>query len=162
VGITTGSQANTVQFNITIRNGTIQGMGGGGTFLQGDSHLVEYTHVRSDGSGGFVGIGGIRIEQSQDLGSSIVQHSTVQRNAGIGISVSSGAARYNVADVNRFDGIFVFSGSASYNVVTRNTRGINLGVSASAFGNTAVDNFAGNLTGANLGQNHCTGTGGPC
>jgi hypothetical protein len=156
VGITTPS----VQFNITIRNGTIQGMGSGGILLTGDSHLVEYMHVRSNGGG----TAGIRITASVDAGSSIVQHSTVQRNAGLGIDVSRGAVRYNVVDVNLSSGIGVSVGSASYNVVTRNLAGINLGSAAGAFGNVAHDNPSGNLIGggANLGQNLCTGTGGSC
>lgn len=156
VGITTRS----VAFNITIRNGTIQGMGGGGIILTGDSHLIEYMHVRSNGGGR----AGILIQASTDDGSSIVQHSTVQRNGGLGINVSRGAVRYNVVDVNLSSGIAVSVGSVSYNVVTRNLAGINLGSGAGALGNTARDNPSGNLIGggANLGQNLCTGAGGGC
>jgi hypothetical protein len=36
--------------NITIRNGTIQGMGSSGIEITGDSMLVEYMHLRSNGS----------------------------------------------------------------------------------------------------------------
>src|SRR3981189_2305164 len=41
-----------VYFNITIRNGTIQGMGHDGILLFGDSYLVEYLHTRSNSFAG--------------------------------------------------------------------------------------------------------------
>ena len=74
VGIDTSGSA--PRFNITVRNGTIQGMGDRGIRLIGDSHLVEYMHLRSNGSDG------IAISSSLDLGASIVRHNTVQRNGG--------------------------------------------------------------------------------
>lgn len=146
------------QFNVTVRNGSIQGMGSDGVRLIGDNLLVEYLHVRSNGSFG------IRIFQSADAGSSIVQHCTVQRNAGLGIDVSRGAVRYNTVDVNLSSGIGLSVGSASYNVVTRNLAGLNLGFGAGAFGNVMRDNPSGNFVGGgvNLGQNLCTGSGGAC
>jgi hypothetical protein len=157
-GITTGFA--TSQFNITLRNGTIQGMGGGGVYLSGDSHLVEYLHVRSNGGG----ISGITIASSPDLGSSIVQHNTVQRNSGLGINVFRGMVRDNTVDVNLSSGISVSVGTVTNNVVTRNLAGLNLGNGASAFGNTMRDNPSGNFIGggANMGQNYCSGAGGAC
>lgn len=116
-GITTFHGDNiTPAFNITIRNGTIQGMGAAGIFLRGDSHLVEYMHVRSNGSGG------ISIRDSDDHGGSIVQHSNAERNGGnltSGIFVARGLVTHNTADVN-MTGISMDTGTASYNVVTRN------------------------------------------
>ena len=44
-GVGSGIHAPAVRFNITVRNGTIQGMGFNGVQLFGDSHLVEYLHA---------------------------------------------------------------------------------------------------------------------
>jgi hypothetical protein len=161
----TGIGTPTVQFNITIRNGTVQGMGGRGILLQGDSHLVEYVHARSNG------LGGIGVVSSQDVGGSIVQYNTVQRNGplffssfpvprGFGIYVGRGIASHNVADVN-YLGILVQAGTASYNVSTRNAGGgLVLGDKASYIGNTMIDNTGldGDVPsgGHNLGQNLCS------
>ena len=87
------------QVHITIRNGTIQGMGGFGIVLDGDSHLVEYMHVRSNGKSG------ISIGQSVDPAGSIVQHNTVARNRFIGINVTRGIVSHNTVDINDFRGI---------------------------------------------------------
>jgi hypothetical protein len=138
-------------FNITIRNGTIQGMGAGGIELLGDSHLVEYMHVRSNGGSG------ITIIQSPDSGSSIVQHSTAQRNSGTGIAVTKGIASHNVADVNAGAGISVGGGGggvASNNVVTRNNVGLQV-FDASYIGNVLFGNNLNVAGGLNLGQNMC-------
>jgi hypothetical protein len=142
-GITTTG----AQFNITIRNGTIQGMGNDGIHLEGDSHLVEYLHVRNNGSFG------ILILVSQDLGSSIVQHCTAQRNPG-GILLERGSVRYNVADVN-ITGIHVLVGTASNNVATRNVQFGLIAGAASFFGNTMRDNGTNVSGGVNLGHNLC-------
>jgi hypothetical protein len=116
--------------------------------------------VRSNGGAGLV------ILASGDLGSSLVQHCTAQRNATYGVLLDSGAVRNTVADVNGGDGIYIDIGSASSNVATRNSIGLSLGVGAAGFGNTMRDNSAGNFfartNGANLGQNFCSGRGGGC
>ena len=142
-------------FNITIRNGTIQGMGRRGVFLIGDSHLVEYLHARSNGTGG------ILIEPSQDAGSSIVQNNTAQRNGGMGIRLGRGIARNNVADVNVY-GIDQGYGTASNNVATRNVISGLTPYNSSFFGNTLSDNGTNVAGGINMGQNLCTGGGGGC
>jgi hypothetical protein len=151
-GITTGGDyfgsLGTPHFNITIRNGTIQGMGQDGIFLYGDSHLVEYLHVRSNGQSG------ISIPQSIDKGSSIVQNNTAERNSVDGIQVDRGIVSHNVADVN-FSGIDMQNGTASYNVVTRNAAvGLNIR-SASYIGNTMDGNQFSVVGGVNMGQNLC-------
>jgi hypothetical protein len=143
-----------LQFNITIRNGTIQGMGNRGIFLDGDSHLVEYMHVRSNGWGGIV------IGEGPDRGGSIVQHNTAGRNGGFGISVDLGLVSHNTADANIY-GIFVGTGSASYNFVTRNLTfannsfGLLLGGGSSYIGNVLNGNSRNVAGGVNLGQNLC-------
>lgn len=146
-----------VQFNVTIRNGTIQGLGRGGIDLRGDSHLVEQMHARSNGSTG------ILIAASQDEGSSVVQRSTVQRNGQLGIWLSRGLLQHNTADVNYAAGLGLSVGSAAHNTSTRNGwAGLSLGPGASAIGNVMRDNAANLAGGVNLGQNLCTGYGGGC
>jgi hypothetical protein len=143
-----------LQFNITIRNGTIQGMGNRGIILAGDSHLVEYMHVRSNGWGG------IDIGEGPDRGGSIVQHNTAERNGGFGISNVEGLVSHNTVDAN-ISGIFVDTGSASYNFVTRNATfpndsyGLLLGPGSSYIGNVLNRNSRNVGGGVNLGQNLC-------
>ena len=145
------------QVHITIRNGTIQGMGGFGIVLDGDSHLVEYMHVRSNGNSG------ISIGQSADPAGSIVQHNTVVRNGFIGINIARGIVSHNTVDINDFQGISISIGNASYNVITRNGNfragppsfGLVAGA-ASYFGNVLSGNIIdGVVGGTNLGQNLC-------
>lgn len=144
-------------FNITIRNGVIQGMGGSGINLSGDSIVVEYLHVRSNGN---VGINLFRAVQAQL--SIIVQHNTSVQNDGIGIVVEGGAVTDNVVTENNGIGIdfanavAVPVGTAARNVITRN-RFIALdiyGSSVSYIGNviSGPDLIVGGL---NLGQNLC-------
>jgi hypothetical protein len=147
-GFGSGIVVFTVQFNITIRNGTIQGMGLHGIHLNGDSHLVEYVHVRSNGSNG------IDIGASADQGSSIVQHNTAERNGSYGIYLERGSVNNNVVDVNFF-GIALIVGSASQNVITRNEQGLLLNNTASYFGNVLSGNTTNVVNGKNLGQNLC-------
>ena len=123
-------------------------MGQDGVFLYGDSHLVEYLHVRSNGQSG------ISIPQSLDKGSSIVQNNTAERNSVDGIQVDRGVVSHNVTDVN-FAGIDMQNGTASYNVVTRNAAvGLNIR-SASYIGNTMDGNQSSVVGGVNMGQNLC-------
>jgi hypothetical protein len=146
-----GIQTVGVRFNITIRNGTIQGMGYRGVELTGDSHLIEYIHARSNG------VDGIVIEQSADAGSSIVQFNTVQRNGEAGIRLVRGIARHNVADVNGYVGIRLFTGSAVNNVATRNgLYGMGLSSTASYFDNVMNGNGVRHVDGGtNMGRNLC-------
>lgn len=147
-------------FNITIRNGTIQGMGDIGIVLAGDSHLVEYVHARSNGTHGiFVG-------PSSDLGPSIVRHCTAQRNGSVGIFMNEiGTVSHSVANSNGTQGINLNGGGlASYNVVTRNGNfGLFLGSRSSYIGNVLLDNALGAVGagGVNMGQNLC-GANSPC
>ena len=126
----------TKYFNITIRNGTIQGMGDKGITLQGDSILVEYMHIRSNGGSGiFVGSGftGNNV---------IVQRNNVQLNDGIGIRLDGGLVANNVVTQNPNGAIaFSFStfGGFTQNVLTAN----------------GTPQISGN--GTNLGQNLCNG-----
>jgi hypothetical protein len=144
------SSAPTVRFNITIRNGTIQGMGAHGIELHGDSHLVEYMHVRSNG------LEGIQISASADVAGSIVQHNTVQRNGLRGIFLEKGLATRNVVDVNLGVGITIADGSVTYNVITRNLGfGLQVFETANYIGNVFKDNGTNISGGINQGQNVC-------
>jgi hypothetical protein len=140
-----------VRFNITIRNGTVQGLGATGIFLNGDAHLVEYIHARSNGGNG------ITIGSSADNAGSIGQFNTAQRNGGAGLFLTKGIARHNVADVNGDSGILVVTGSVTNNVATRNrVNGLALGPSVTYFDNMLDANGFGQVAGGkNMGRNLC-------
>jgi hypothetical protein len=147
---------------VTVRNGTVQGMGNAGILLHGGGHLVEYVLARSNA------FGGILIFAGDEQTPSIAQHNRASRNgrgfsfaglfSGAGIMVQRGMARNNTAD-STFSGIRVGVGSASHNVVTHNVFGLEFGGvgDSSFFGNVMLDNtfhFAPGGT-INLGQNQC-------
>lgn len=148
--------------NVTVRNGTVQGMGNAGIVLHGGGHLVEYVHARSNA------FGGILIFAGDDNTPSIAQHNRAARNAignsfagafsGPGILVERGMARNNTADSTGI-GIRVQLGSASHNVVTHNFSGLEFGAvgNSSFFGNVMLDNTFHFQPGGtiNLGQNQC-------
>ena len=146
-------------FNITIRNGTIQGMGGVGISLNSDSVLVEYMHVRSNA------FGGIFIGRASPQSSVIVQHNNVQLNGNDGIQVDSGNVSDNVVSQNGTNGIEVSNaaglptGTVARNVVTSNLGfGLKLFGSVNYIGNSLSGNLAGNVSGGfNQGQNLCGG-----
>jgi hypothetical protein len=138
-----------LNFNVTIRNGTIQGMGAEGILLFGDSNLVEHMHVRSNGHGG------ILVVSSNDRGGSIVQYNTAERNGSDGIRVDAGSVHHNVVSVNLF-GISVSTGTISDNLVNRNAGySLAMGQSASYKGNVLQGNGQNIIGGVNQGQNLC-------
>ena len=144
-----GISTTDVHFNISIRNGTVQGMGFSGIELSGDSNLVEYLHVRSNGKNGIV------LFESLDEGSSIVQYNTVQRNGNYGIYVENGMVSHNVVSVNG-SGILLYVGIASNNVITRNANfGLLLEPNASYVSNSLINNGGTVFSGINMGQNLC-------
>lgn len=150
-GFGRGIVTSEVRFNITIRGGTIQGMGSEGILLVGDSHRVEYMHVRSNGRAG------VYVVSSEDKGGSVVQHNTVQRNGERGIAVSNGIVADNTVSANSTFGIALFDGGiVRQNFVNRHTIGLVLGTNAIYVGNAMNDNqiqVAG--LGHNGGQNLC-------
>jgi hypothetical protein len=157
-GTGSGIITDSVRFNITIRNGTIQGMGSIGIQLSGDSHLVELMHIRSNG------FTGIAIVSSTDLGGSIAQNNTVQRNAGNGIVVNVGSVDHNTISTNGANGIIMNQGRVSDNYVSRsNIYGMSLGSLVLYKGNSVNNSLFGSavggiLGGFNMGQNLCEGT----
>jgi hypothetical protein len=146
------------RFNITIRNGTIQGMGGNGILLVGDSFLIEEMHIR--------GNGGMGIEFFYDSGESgfanIVQHNIVQGNAGHGIFSTGGLVTDNVASGNQGHGIYQLRGSSARNTAMANGGyGLYLSPFVSFIGNLLQGNGSGeSANGINMGQNVCDN--GPC
>jgi len=144
----------TPRFNITIRNGTIQGMGGAGIRLVGDSNLIEQMHLRSNGGGGAA------ILPSDDNGGSIVQYCTVERNGGndfaVGLFIVVGLVHHNDVILN-YAGIAMNRGTISDNLVDRNlNEGLSMGPIVSYKGNVVHGNGR-NIsgTGVNQGQNIC-------
>lgn len=144
-------------FNITVRNGAIQGMGSQGIELVGDSNLVE--HVAARGNGGT----GISLIDSGDAtrgGASTVRHSTALRNGGLGISVTRGVASFNTSSLNAKTGIFVRGGSALYNFISDNSGGLVMEL-GNYIGNHMTANSGAAVTGGfNQGQNMCNNN--PC
>jgi hypothetical protein len=145
-------------YNITVRNGTIQGMGSDGVHLLGDSFRVEDLHVRSNGLSGIVvrSIGGPNRQDNL-----IVHHNTVQLHSGYGIKTYAGVITDNTISDSGFEGISVQvgGGTVARNLVSRSASfGMGLTPSVSYYGNTMVDNNGGGLQvggGINTGQNVC-------
>jgi hypothetical protein len=151
-------------FNITIRNGMIQGMGADGIHLLGDNILVEDLRVRSNGLSGIV----VR-SSSLNPGQTnlILHHNTVQLTGSYGIKTYGGVITDNTIDQAGNSGISVqFGGgggaTVARNVVSRCTEfGLSLDGNASYFGNTMVANNGGGsqvFGGINVGQNVCNNT----
>ena len=140
----------TARFNITVRNGTIAGMGQEGIFLIGDANLVEYITARSNGRLG------IALSSSAEQGASVVRHSVAQRNGESGIALAVGLASFNTASGNGLTGISVSSGTASYNHINRNKSGLSMN-RGNYYGNSFDGNALGNSGGVNQGQNICDG-----
>jgi hypothetical protein len=153
-GVQTSAQPH---FNITIRNGTIQGMGSHGIELTGDSNLVEQVAARGNGNGG---ISLVDSAGSPVGGPSAVRHSMAVRNGGLsGITVARGVASFNTSSLNAGVGISVQIGSALYNIISENkTGGLSIG-RGNYIGNNMDFNENLNVFGAgvNQGQNLCDG-----
>jgi hypothetical protein len=155
-GVTTDDSHAFPHFNITIRNGTIQGMGNDGVFLRGDSNLVEHMNVRSNGGEG------VRLFASQAFASSMARDNNAQLNGFDGIFMDTGLVAHNTADNNGFSGIFLTEGSASGNVANHNGGfGLKLRGNINYFGNSLSGNTLGAVSaisgGVNQGQNLCDG-----
>jgi hypothetical protein len=149
-GVGAGIITPDVRFNITIRRGTIQGMGSEGVRLNGDSHRVEYMNLRSNGTDAVVVLSGA------DNGGSVVEHNTVQRNGGFGIRLDAGIVADNTVNTNRRSGITVGGGLVLHNLVSHNPIGVALAAHATYVGNVMFDNTVLEVVGGlNGGQNLC-------
>lgn len=108
-------QIGSSQFNITIRNGTIQGMGAAGVFLTGGSFVVEDLHVRSNAGGGIAIYGA----DGYSTGGVLIRRNRVDRNGGRGIGSESGLISENFVENNLDQGIDLtrYSGRIERNIV---------------------------------------------
>ena len=95
-------------------------MGAVAILLRGDSHRVEHLHLRSNGGSG------VTVINSADLGGSVVQHNTVQRNGSTGISLSRGVIADNTVNANKFIGITLNVGIVRNNFVNRHFSAMSL------------------------------------
>jgi hypothetical protein len=149
------TRTNNVYFNVAIRNGTIQGMGGNAILIRGDSVIVENMMCRSNGNGIFV------FGTSENI---IIRNNNLQRNAGGGIAIDTGLVSDNLVRRNGSAGIFV---EGEGGLILRNNSSFNVGDGIFAakqntvyLGNVLVGNgrvpVEGGFSG---GQNFC-GTGG--
>jgi hypothetical protein len=128
--------------NITVRNGSIHGLGNEGVDAAGgENMLVDELKVYSMGGPGI------------DIGTGIVSRCTVKLcfNSGIGVD-GYGMVTGNVVGYNGSNGIFMASGTASYNISQSN--GGN-GIQNTATGvvgfNSLTNNFAGLTLGPKVG-----------
>jgi hypothetical protein len=151
-------------FNITIRNGAIQGMGYRGIDLSGDSFLIEYVHVDDSGESGIA-----TLRQNGQQVNVILQHNNLRQNGRDGVSMfGGGAVTDNVSTNNRFSGVaFLFNGTISIGTVARNVLsnngtfgfyadGLSGSYTVNLIGNVLVGNGSGpNFGGLNQGQNLC-------
>jgi hypothetical protein len=144
-------------FNITIRNGTIAGMGADGVHVLGDSVRIEDLRVHDNG---FSGI----LVRSTIVGQKnlIARGNTIQRNGSYGIKTYGGLIVDNVIADSRDAGVSVQSdigATVARNVVTGcGLVGLGLSNNVAYYGNTLVGNNAGGVQvfgGVNLGQNAC-------
>jgi hypothetical protein len=144
------------QYNITIRNGTIQGIGGSGIQLAGGSALVEQIHARGNA------VAGIRIVNSAPAaGTCIVRQNTAENNGFQGISIGGSIVNAlvveNTVRNNSSSGIVLSSGRAVNNISVANGQlGLYITSEGSYTGNYLAENGFGNVSGGvNMGQNLC-------
>jgi hypothetical protein len=154
--------------NVTVRNGTIQGMGRSGVDLPGANILVDAIHTYSEGVAGvLIGSGtvtrctvklcklsGIIASQGSISGN------TSSYNGTEGIAIPSGSVTNNVAQSNGNNGIDATGdGIVSLNTLTSNKFGLTLGSNVGYVGNVLYGNTSGTVVGGvQVGQNLCNGS----
>ena len=157
-GITAGTDVPAKGYsNITVRNGTVRGMGRDGIHLLGDSILVEYMHVYSNLLSGIVVRSPFGDNSQTNL---ILRHNNIHLNGSYGIKAYAGLITDNSISQSGHSGISVQAGGG---VVARNliTNGSSFGMDLTTLvgytGNTLTNNGAGVqvIGGVNLGQNLC-------
>jgi hypothetical protein len=144
--------------NVTVKNGTIRGVGRFGTVMGGNQGRVEYVRAQSNGTSGLT-VNSLTLTR----GGSVI-FSTSINNGTDGIFVGSdGLARGNVAVGNGRNGIRANSRSVVLdNTMTQNaTTGLNVST-GSGYGNNVIsENNGGNAnpqvsgTGVEIGGNVC-------
>jgi hypothetical protein len=150
-------------YNITIRNGTIRGMGNDAIHILGDNVVVEDVRVRDNIASGIVVrtpgfiLPNVTTPPQRTL---IIRHNTIQSNGSYGIKAFGGLITDNTLNDGNV-GIAVLQGSGvvARNVVSDNNFGLDLAATGgvSYYGNTLFNNAV-QVSGAgtNLGQNLCT------
>ncbi len=114
---------------VTVRNGTIRGMGGDGVFIVG-AGLIERVAVLSNGGRGILANGKIT-------------HCNIQRNQGNGIHLFGGVVAYNKIEANGQHGIRAVNGGGAVikgNLVAGNSRLSDDGAGISCSRCAVVDN----------------------
>jgi hypothetical protein len=117
-----------VLMNITIRNGTVQGMGSDGINLDGTSVLIERSHATSNGGGGISIVGGI------------VRENTAKLNQAFGISAQECLVSHNVTVQNKGNGIQILNGITVQNIIMQNQIGLLLDGVTGYLGNLFTGN----------------------
>ncbi len=122
--------------HVTVRNGTVTGMGGNGISL-GPNAIVEDVHVAGNGGNGIVtGTAGQ------------VRHSSVSNNTGIGIFLngSGGAAIENIVNSNSGVGLQMYDTSSAFafNTFLFNDGNVSLGNPNNQVLGTGTANQVGN------------------
>lgn len=147
VGISVSSKFE--YWNITIRNGTVRGMGDEGVKVEGNVGVrIEGVRAISNATHGiFIGTGA-------NKDSAHVVDCSAIRNGGSGIVAPEGSVvRGNVANHNHLNGIMTDSGAlVTQNVANRNDGvGISVGSGGLVTGNTALRNTGFGLDGGSAG-----------
>jgi hypothetical protein len=156
-GIIAGTDAPAKSYrNLTVRNGTIRGMGRDGVHLLANSVLVEYLHVHGNLLSGIV----VRSTGTELQTNLILRFNNIDRNGSYGIKAYAGLITDNSISESGHAGISVQQGGAmvARNFVTAGA-GVALSLTPSAgyVSNTLTNNGAGVQVfgGVNLGQNLC-------
>jgi hypothetical protein len=158
-GVLSGSDApQKAYMNITVRNGTIAGMGADGVHILGESVRVEDLRVHDNGFSGIV----VRSTAFGAQSNLVVRGNTVQRNGSYGVKAYAGLITDNMISESRDAGISVQAdrgATVARNLVTGcGLAGLSLTAPVGYYGNTLVGNNAGGAQasgGINLGQNAC-------
>jgi len=155
--------------SVTVRNGTVRGMGRIGIAIGAQSCLVENVHVLSNGTDGIYLLGGIVRNSVASYNhafgivtdaNSLVVNTLADWNGSAGISIEAGTLTGNTASNNTGDGLVIRDspGLASYNTAFANG-------ARALFLVSGNDGYVGNVLsgtspitgGISLGLNLCNG-----
>jgi hypothetical protein len=161
--------------NITVRDGTIQGLGAEGIHLDGAGNIIDDLHVDSSGAifGAGIVVGGasviIHCTATTNAGSgildqrglvhdTIISFNTTSRNGGFGI-YGGGTVSNNNASFNGQDGIHNAALAVHNTMIGNIGFGISTDFGANGYlGNVIRDSGWGPVHGGNsMGQNLCNG-----
>ncbi|MFI5182254.1 MAG: right-handed parallel beta-helix repeat-containing protein [Thermoanaerobaculia bacterium] len=168
VGVSDPADGTTYISNVTVKNGTVRGMGAEGIRLTQVSGVeISDVHASSNGGMGFYLDLGIvarcTIEKNLNAGISVttgsVLSSSTTFNGKEGIGLGAGVAADNEVYSNGTDGISMSGGVARNNSVQFNGNGMRFNGTAGYVGNVLYGNVSGTVTsGIQIGQNLCNGS----